>query len=75
MSSMARAHQIETSGVDFYAHKTGFTVPSLQTLLLQSGFPHVYMFVSEEAFEIKAIAFKGEPTAAQRLMLGLPASE
>jgi SAM-dependent methyltransferase len=69
------AHQIETSGVDFYAHKTGFTVRSLQALLLQAGFPHVYMFVSEEAFEIKAIAFKTEPTAAQRLMLGLPASE
>jgi len=69
------AHQIETSGVDFYAHKTGFTVRSLQALLLRSGFAHVYMFVSEEAFEIKAIAFKTEPTAAQRLMLGLTASE
>lgn len=68
------AHEIETSGVDFYAHKTGFTAQSLQTLLLRAGFPHVYMFVSEEAFEIKAIAFKREPTAAQRALLGLQGS-
>ena len=68
------ARQIETSGVDFYAHKTGFTTRSLQSLLLVSGFPHVYMSASEEAFEIKAIAFKREPTAAQRDLLGLPTS-
>jgi ubiquinone/menaquinone biosynthesis C-methylase UbiE len=63
------ATQIESSGVDFYAHKTGFTSPSLEALLLRSGFPNVYMFVAEEAFEIRAVAFKREPTAAQRLVL------
>jgi SAM-dependent methyltransferase len=68
------AKQIETSGVDFYAHKTGFTTHSLRALLLRSGFPNVYMFVVEEAFEIKAVAFKKEPTAAQRALLGIPAS-
>jgi hypothetical protein len=68
------AHQIETSGVDFYAHKTGFTPRSLQSLLVLSGFPQVYISVSEEAFEIRAIAFKREPTAAQRDLLGLPAA-
>jgi SAM-dependent methyltransferase len=68
------AKQIETSGVDFYAHKTGFTTDSLEGLLRRSGFSNVYMFASEEGFEIKAIAFKKEPTAAQRSLLALPAS-
>ena len=68
------AKQIESSGVDFYAHKTGFTVKSLRALLLQSGFPSVYMFVIEGAFELRALAFKKEPTAAQRDLLGVPAS-
>jgi SAM-dependent methyltransferase len=63
------APQIERSGVDFYAHKTGFTARSLQAVLLRSGFVNVYMFVWEEAFEIKAIAFKREPTIAQRRLL------
>jgi len=68
------AKQIESSGMDFYAHKTGFSVKSLRALLMRSGFPNVYMFVAEEAFEIRAVAFKKEPTAAQHVLLGLPAS-
>jgi SAM-dependent methyltransferase len=68
------AKEIEASGVDFYAHKTGFTSKSLRGLLLQSGFPNVYTFVSEEAFEVKAFAFKRAPTAAQRILLELPVS-
>jgi SAM-dependent methyltransferase len=68
------AKQIESSGVDFYAHKTGFTVDSLRVLLLQSGFPNVYMFVIEGAFEVRAVAFKKEPTAAQRVLLEIPES-
>jgi SAM-dependent methyltransferase len=65
--------EIESSGRDFYAHKTGFTAHSLRALLLQSGFPNVYMFVSEAIFDLKAVAFKSEPTAAQRILLELPA--
>jgi ubiquinone/menaquinone biosynthesis C-methylase UbiE len=68
------AKQIEDSGVDFYAHKTGFTSQSLEELLFRSGFPNVYMFVAEEGFEIRAVAFKREPTAAQRIVLESPAS-
>jgi len=68
------AKQIETSGVDFYAHKTGFTSHSLEGLLRRSGFPVVHMFVSEEIFEVKAFAFKREPTAAQCSLLELSAS-
>jgi SAM-dependent methyltransferase len=67
------AKQIETSGVDFYAHKTGFTTDSLELLLRRSGFASVFMFIAEEGFEMKAVAFKREPTAAQRILLELPA--
>jgi hypothetical protein len=67
------AKQIETSGVDFYAHKTGFTIASLEALLRRSGFSSVFMFAAEEAFEMKAVAFKREPTTAQRSLLELPA--
>ncbi len=68
------AKQIETSGVDFYAHKTGFTTHSLRALLIRSGFSDVYIFVAEEAFEMRGVAFKQAPTAAQRVLLGIPAS-
>ena len=68
------AKQIETSGLDFYAHKTGFTSASLEALLRRSGFASVFMFIAEEAFEMKAIAFKKEPTTAQHSLLELPAS-
>jgi len=66
--------QIEASGVDFYAHKTGFTAHSLEGLLRRSGFSNVYMFVAEDAFEMRAVAFMKEPTSTQRVLLGLPAS-
>jgi hypothetical protein len=66
------AKEIETSGLDFYAHKTGFTTRSLEALLVRSGFATVYMFVAEEIFEVRAFAFKSEPTAAQRNLLQLP---
>lgn len=66
------AKQIEDSGVDFYAHKTGFTVKSLKALLVQSGFPIVHMYYSDEAFEIRAVACKKEPSRERCLMLGLP---
>jgi predicted SAM-dependent methyltransferase len=68
------AKQIESSGVDFYAHKTGFTIDSLRALLHRSGFPNVYMFVNEDGFELRAVAFKKEPTSAQRDLLEIPAS-
>jgi SAM-dependent methyltransferase len=65
--------QIEASGVDFYAHKTGFTAHSLEGLLRRSGFSNVYMFVAEDAFEIRAVAFRKEPTSPLCDLLGLPA--
>jgi hypothetical protein len=54
------ASEIEHSGNDFYAHKTGFTETSLTKRLKASGFPYVYTLIGE--LEIVAIAFKNIPT-------------
>lgn len=65
-------NQIESSGVDFYAHKCGFTLKSLGALLERSGFGQAVLFESSGGFELKALAFKGAaPTEAQRALLSL----
>jgi hypothetical protein len=48
--------EIERSGCDFYAHKTGFTPKSLYKILTQNGFPFVYL--SKGQLEIRAIALR-----------------
>jgi len=63
--------QIESSGVDFYAHKTGFTPNSLRAFLDQAGFRDVRLTERDEAFEVRALAFKSPPTERQRVLLGL----
>lgn len=63
--------QIESSGNDFFAHKTGFTAKSLLAALRQAGFAEIYMGHNEAGFEIRALAFKGKPTDRQRALLGL----
>jgi SAM-dependent methyltransferase len=63
--------EIERSGMDFFAHKTGFTATSLRSVLLQAGFVNVLPFVAKESFELRALAFKGEPTPSQKALLGL----
>jgi len=60
---------IEASGVDFYAHKTGFTAASLRAFLGQAGFARVFVGEVEETFEVQAFAFKMQPTEAQRALL------
>jgi len=64
--------KIEASGVDFFAHKTGFTMKSLGTALAVAGFAPVYMGLAE--YEIQAFAFTQSPDAATRARLGLPAT-
>ncbi|MEI6601511.1 MAG: methyltransferase domain-containing protein [Comamonadaceae bacterium] len=64
--------QIAASGVDFYAHKTGFTPNSLREVLLATGFSEVWINASTGGFAIGALAFKQTPTAAQRALLNLP---
>jgi SAM-dependent methyltransferase len=65
------AKQIESSGDDFYAHKTGYTSASLRAALIQTGFQHVFVVEREEDFEVQAVAFKSEPTERQRTVLRL----
>jgi len=63
--------EIESSGVDFYAHKSGFTAKSLNAVLERAGFGTVIVATFEADFEIKALAFKTQPTEAQKARLGL----
>ena len=63
--------QIESTGVDFYAHKTGFTENSLESALNRAGFPHVWISESIESFSLGALAFKKYPTPYQLSVLGL----
>ena len=63
------AAQIERSGQDFFAHKTGFTRKSLLAALQRAGFS--MMFNTENKLEVDALAFKGTPDPANRALLGI----
>ena len=63
--------QIETSGVDFFAHKTGFTPKSLQVALARAGFGEVYVQERPEMFEVAALAFKTRPNDWHRTHLDI----
>jgi SAM-dependent methyltransferase len=63
--------QIESTGVDFYAHKTGFTETSLMAALNAAGFVHVWIAESTDAFSVGALAFKKYPNPSQFALLGL----
>ena len=62
--------EIETSGQDFYAHKTGFTEKSLLAALERAEFSKTYSMTGN--LEISAIAFKGKPDQAALALFGLP---
>lgn len=62
--------EIESSGQDFYAHKTGFTKKSLLRALETAGFRK--HFVRTGNLEVAVFAFKGEPPQATRDSFGLP---
>lgn len=62
--------QIERSGVDFYAHKTGFTRKSLLKVLRAAGFANI--FCSTGNLEVNALAFKHTPDAQTRALFSLP---
>lgn len=61
--------EIERSGQDFYAHKTGFTPKSLSKMLLDGGFQKVFL-TTDALLAVHALAFKSEPTAEQYALLG-----
>lgn len=62
--------QIESSGQDFYAHKTGFSVKSLLAVLSECGFLHPYYALGN--FEISVFAFKQSPSKYAINLLNLP---
>lgn len=62
--------EIEASGNDFFAHKTGFTKKSLTGILLASGFS--YVFAASGNLEVTAVAFKGRPDRESMALLGIP---
>ena len=63
--------EIERSGTDFYAHKTGFTQKSLANALQRAGFPHLY--AKTGGLEVNALAFKSPPNPTWHGLFGLPA--
>jgi hypothetical protein len=62
--------EIERSGHDFFAHKTGFTQKSLGNVLLRCGFSKAFSMVGN--FEINALAFKGAPDQTVCALFNLP---
>ena len=62
--------EIEQSGNDFYAHKTGYSQQSLRMLLNQCGFPVTYMVSGN--YEINALALMQQPSRAVRTLFKLP---
>jgi len=62
--------EIERSGNDFFAHKTGFTRKSLAAMLAQCGFAQIY--VGQGSFEVIAFAFRAPPDSETRALLRLP---
>ena len=65
------APEIEASGQDFYAHKTGFSADSLMRALRSNGFREIYFSPPLAMLELHAFAFKTGADAAQRAEFGL----
>ncbi|MEZ5644371.1 MAG: methyltransferase domain-containing protein [Burkholderiaceae bacterium] len=63
--------QIERSGVEFFAHKTGFTQKSLSRALVAAGFTRIYCVADK--LEVTAWAFNGTPTDEVRSLFNLAA--
>ena len=61
--------QIETSGVDFFAHKTGFSSQSLARAVERAGFAPNFSRVAD--LEIILIAFKGTPDPDSLRLFGI----
>jgi hypothetical protein len=63
--------EIEKSGNDFFAHRTGFTTKSLLNFVNSAGFARVIVGV-QRPFELTAYGFCAPPKLRQLQMLGLP---
>ena len=65
------APEIEASGQDFYAHKTGFSRDSLLRALHSNGFGEIYFAPALALLELHVFAFKTGADAALRAKLGI----
>lgn len=63
--------EIEASGRDFYAHKTGFSADTLVRALHSNGFGEIYFAPPLAALELHAVAFKTAASAERRAALAL----
>jgi ubiquinone/menaquinone biosynthesis C-methylase UbiE len=63
--------EIERSGQDFYAHKTGFTEKSLTAAVRKAGFSQWYSTAGD--LEINVVAFKGAPDPDVKALFGIDA--
>jgi SAM-dependent methyltransferase len=64
--------EIERSGNDFYAHKTGFSRKLLREALHAAGFTEIWEAPPLAQYELRACAFKQSSSPAQRSLLGIP---
>ena len=64
--------EIESSGRDFFAHKTGFTAATLRAALQHAGLEEIWTAPPLADYELRAVAFKRPSTPAQRGLLGIP---
>jgi predicted SAM-dependent methyltransferase len=62
--------EIERSGNDFFAHKTGFTEKSLRSILETAGFPRIFTMTG--SLEVQAVAFLNEPNEYAEKLFNLP---
>ena len=65
---------IESSGVDFYAHKTGFTRATLRRALHAAGFGQAYVLAPLGPYEIRALALRAAPAALHGEMFSVGAA-
>lgn len=61
--------EIEKSGRDFFAHKTGFTQKSLLNALKNAGF--AFVFTSTGYLEINALAFLNKPDETTQALFNI----
>ncbi len=64
--------EIESSGRDFFAHKTGFTARTLTATLQRAGFREVWNAPPLSDYELRTLAFRQPSTTRQRTLLGIP---
>lgn len=61
--------QMEASGEEFYAHRCGFSEPSLRRFMFEHGFP--WLVSSRGNLEVRVFAFKTRPTKHLLAALGI----